>query len=105
MRKILVGVVVASACLVAASASADEFRHDKAHVAAEFGVGGWTPNYGAKPLASGAITVVNKEVAANRPDPAGGADFDRRLRAFDDSACLYPPERSAFRRPWPFTCK
>ncbi|MBV8472921.1 MAG: hypothetical protein JO107_08785 [Hyphomicrobiales bacterium] len=110
MRMIKVGVVVASACLglaclLAANASADDLRRDKAHPAGEYGAGGWAPNYGAKPSARGAIAVVNKEVAVNRPDPRDAADFDRRLRLFDDSDCLYPPERSEFRRRWPFTCK
>ena len=105
MRKITTGVVVASACLVAANASADDFRHDKAHVVAEFGVGGWAPNYGAKPLASGAIAVVNTRGVAAGPDRIGAADFERRLQLFDDSACLFPPSKPNSGRRWPFSCK
>ncbi|HEY1944417.1 MAG TPA: hypothetical protein VGH40_20080 [Roseiarcus sp.] len=106
MRRITTGAVVAYACLVAASASAEPLRHNEGHVGGEFGVGGWTPNYGARPYASGAITAVKAEVTGARPAGFGETDFDRRLRRFDaDADCLFPPAGAGYGRLWRNGCK
>jgi hypothetical protein len=102
MRKITTGVVVTCACLLAASAAAETLRRSDAHAPADFGVGGWIPNYGAKPIASGSVAVVN----VSRPDRGFGEDFDRRLHRFDaDSDCLFPQPSPAFGRRWRDGCK
>ncbi len=106
MRRITTGVVVAYACLVAASASAEPLRHDEHHVGGEFGVGGWAPNYGAKPFASGAIAAVKAEATVARSGGSGETDFDSRLRRFDtDADCLFPPAGAGYGRLWRNGCK
>lgn len=105
MRKITTGVVVAYACLVAASASAEPLRNDEGHVGGGFGVGGWTPNYGAKPLASGAIATVKAEATVPRTGGFAETNFDRRLRRFDDADCLFPPAGAGYGRLWRNGCK
>jgi polyisoprenoid-binding protein YceI len=107
MRKITTGVILAFACLGAMSASAENFRLDDAHAAAEFGIGGWTQTFQSRPFASGAIALVKTEVTVTRSDRGLDAgDFDRRLHRFDaDADCLFAPAMAIAGHPRRAGCK
>ncbi len=111
MRKVKFAAALAVACLAATWASAAGIRVNDGHSAADFGVGGWTQNFAAKPFASGAVSVVSG-AADETFDPA--LDFAGRglassrgwpawLRA--DADCVFVSSTTAAGHPWRPSCK
>jgi hypothetical protein len=111
MRKVKFGATLAFACLGATSASATSLRINDGHAAADFGVGGWTQNFGAKPFASGAVSVVSN--AANdavdfHSDPVRldlTSSGHRALWLRADADCVFASSTTSAGSRWRPACK
>jgi hypothetical protein len=111
MRKFKFGAALAFACLGATWASAASLRINDGHFAADFGVGGWTQNFGAKPFASGAVSVVSNAANAvvdfhsdiTRHDPTNLRHRALWLRA--DADCVFVSSTTSAGNRWRPACK
>ncbi len=111
MRKVKFAAALAFACLAATWASAASIRIDDGHSAADFGVGGWTQNFTARPFASGAVSVVSG-AADEKLDAASdfaGRDLasSRRWPAWlrADADCVFVSSPTAAGHLWRPACK
>ncbi len=119
MRKVRFGAAFAFACLGATWASAASLRIDDSHPGADFGVGGWTQNFSAKAVASGAAAIVSgaiNKAGSNAANVAVGLppDLARRdltewrhrpfwLRA--DADCIFALSSASAGHRWRPGCK
>ncbi len=111
MRKVKFGAALAFACLGATWTSAATVHINDGHGAADFGVGGWTQNFGAKPFASGAVSIVPNVTNAvvdfhsdvNRHDLASSPHWPLWLRA--DADCVFVSSPTSAGNRWRPGCK
>ncbi len=110
MRKVKFAAALTYACLGATSASAANVRIDGGHSATDFGVGGWSQNFSAKPFASGAVSVVSgvAKAAVNSPSDFARHDF-ASLRHWPlwraDAGCVFVSSTTSAGNRWRPACK
>jgi hypothetical protein len=119
MGKVKFGAAFAFACLGAASASAASVRINDGHAGADFGVGGWTQNFSAKTVASGAVSIVSNatgeavsnaaSVAVHLPSDVARRDLaDLRHRPIwlrADADCVFVSSTTSAGNRWRPACK
>jgi hypothetical protein len=111
MRKVKFAAALAFACLAATWALAASIRVNDGHSAADFGAGGWTQTFTAKPFASGAVSVISG-AAVETLGPTldlSGRDFasSRRWPAWlrADADCVFVSSPTAAGQRWRPACK
>ncbi len=62
MRKMTFGAAFTFACIGVTCASATSLRVNDGHSVGDFGVGGWTQNFSAKPFTGGGVSVQSSPV-------------------------------------------